>query len=594
MIKALYNLKRISHSIQSVAAAIGSALEAEVVIVDKDLYIVGGTQKYRGIVGTYLDSNNYVTKEVLKNGKMIFIDNPGENDICKPCKNYKKCLDKVELNAPIIANNKVIGAISIVGVNEMQKKKISNNNKCLLNFINEMGDLIVSKISEQFISEQLKKEKEKFEIMVKSIGDGILSFDEYGTITHINPAAKNILKVSETDILNESLSDIIPNLKILEVLKSGKGFENIEVEHYVNGQVINYIATVKPLIVKKVIAGAVATIKETSELRKFAVSMVNVENNIEFKNIIGNSLPLKKVIGVAKTVAKSDSTVLICGESGVGKELFARSIHNESPRNKGPFISLNCTAIPETLLESEIFGYEAGAFTGAKKSGKPGKLELANEGTFFLDEIGDMPLYLQSKLLRVLQEKKIDKVGSIKLTPINVRFIAATNKNLELLVEEGKFREDLYYRIAVIPIQVPPLRKRKEDIPVLIDYFVKKFSRIMGKPNIKIDDKVLNFLVNLDWPGNIRQLENTIEYCLNVCKTSTITMKDLPKIIMPSTHIAEFLDLKQCRKNAEKSLINGMLNYYGDSLESKQIIADKLGINISSLYRLMKEYQCDN
>ncbi len=244
------------------------------------------------------------------------------------------------------------------------------------------------------------------------------------------------------------------------------------------------------------------------------------------EGIVGKSKKILETVEIVKQVAKTPATVLLTGESGVGKEIFARSIHNLSDRVDKPFIKINCAAIPEDLLESELFGYEKGAFTGAH-SLKKGKFELANGGTIFLDEIGDMPLLLQSKLLRVLQEKEIERLGGTKPIKVDVRIIAATNKDLEKMVREGTFREDLYYRLNVIHIKIPPLRERKEDIPVLIFYFLEKFNKMYGK-SLTISEELVKILTEYDWPGNVRQLQNTIERMVILSKSKILEYKDLP------------------------------------------------------------------
>ncbi len=244
------------------------------------------------------------------------------------------------------------------------------------------------------------------------------------------------------------------------------------------------------------------------------------------EGLVGKSKQILEIVDMIKSVAPTPATVLLTGESGVGKEVFAKAIHYTSPRADKPFIKINCAAIPEDLLESELFGYEKGAFTGAHTS-KKGKFELANGGTIFLDEIGDMPLLLQSKLLRVLQEKEVERLGGSKPIKVDVRIIAATNKDLEKMVYEGTFREDLYYRLNVISIHIPPLRERREDIPPLVYYFLEKFNKQYGK-NLKISEKLMDIFLRYDWPGNVRQLQNTIERMVILAKGDILTEENLP------------------------------------------------------------------
>ena len=298
---------------------------------------------------------------------------------------------------------------------------------------------------------------------------------------------------------------------------------------------------------------------------------------------------LKKKI---KKISYSRSTVLITGESGTGKELVARAIHSEGNRKNKPFIAINCGAIPESLLESELFGYIKGAFSGASSSGRVGKFELANTGVIFLDEIGDMPLYLQVKLLRVLQERTVVRIGSNKLINLDIRIIAATNKDLKKLVTEGKFREDLYYRLNVIPIEVPPLRERDGDIEIITYELIKKYNKIFNKYVHTVQDEVLERLNSYKWSGNVRELENAVELMVNLCgEDGIITMDMLPKSILDyeknevnNNNLTESNEIKNLYE-VEKEYINKALDIYGRDTIGKKMAAEKLGIGIATLYR---------
>lgn len=268
-------------------------------------------------------------------------------------------------------------------------------------------------------------------------------------------------------------------------------------------------------------------------------------------NIISNSERIVKLKAQAIQVAQSNTTILITGESGTGKELFAHSIHNASYRRKEPFIKVNCSAIPAELAKSELFGYEDGAFTGARKDGKPGKFELANGGTIFLDEIGDMPLLLQSKLLRVIQEKELERVGGIKTRKVDVRIIAATNKDLKRLAAEGKFREDFYFRLNVIELRIPPLRERIPDIPVLVQSFIQKYNNLFSKRVEGITDSALVVLAQYSWPGNVRELENTVERILNYMGSGLIDIHDLPEEVRQVRQVSQFSAVGESRDYKE-------------------------------------------
>ena len=308
-----------------------------------------------------------------------------------------------------------------------------------------------------------------------------------------------------------------------------------------------------------------------------------------FDSIIGSSSVMARLKQRALQISSSDSTVLITGESGTGKELFARAIHTSSPRNKRPFVSINCGAIPEMLLESELFGYEKGAFTGADRNGKIGKFELADGGTIFLDEIGDMPIHLQVKLLRVLQTRQIDKIGGQSPISIDVRIIAATNQNLEAMITENQFREDLYFRLSVIPLQIPALRERPEDIPLLIDHAFCKFRDKLGKNIKSISHDAYQCLAAYPWPGNVRELENALEYAINMETSQAIQMENLPdKIRKLHTNTDSAIDFKKQSADYQKQLIIRCLEETGWSVKGKREAAKKLGISESTLYRRLR------
>jgi transcriptional regulator with PAS, ATPase and Fis domain len=306
--------------------------------------------------------------------------------------------------------------------------------------------------------------------------------------------------------------------------------------------------------------------------------------------IIGESKKIIELKQKIKNIADGYAHVLFTGESGTGKELFARAIHFESKRCERPFIAVNCAAIPENLLESELFGYASGAFTGANKGGKMGKFELANSGTIFLDEIGDMPILLQVKLLRVLQDRMVIPVGSNKPVKIDVRVVTATNKKLEELVSQGKFREDLYYRINVIPIKIPPLRERKEDIPLILNFLFNKYCRIYETEVPIVSEEIMELFYKYPWIGNIRELENTVEYIINMLGGSKkVAFKHLPPKIVEVCSSLEYKDELNLEV-LERNTIIKALKVYGMNTEDKKRAAEALGISLASLYRKINSY----
>jgi transcriptional regulator with PAS, ATPase and Fis domain len=327
-----------------------------------------------------------------------------------------------------------------------------------------------------------------------------------------------------------------------------------------------------------------------SVARERMYKMTVIEKHTTFHDIIGESEPMRSAKRRTLQVSSSDSTILITGESGTGKELFARAIHSESPRRKNPFVAINCGAIPEKLLESELFGYEKGAFTGADSRGKPGKFEIAHKGTIFLDEIGDLPLHLQVKLLHAIQNRSIDRVGGTSPIDIDVRIIAATNKNLEKMIAAQEFREDLYFRLNVIPIIIPPLREREGDIELLLRCALKKFNKLLSKEIRDFSPDALQALINYSWPGNVRELENVVEYAVNMEMGREILPENLPdKILKRQRNSNSKMGLKEKLDEYQRSLIEECLNETGRSTEDKIVAAKRLGISESTLYRRIRE-----
>lgn len=392
----------------------------------------------------------------------------------------------------------------------------------------------------QFFNSELGKEKEEkdtyellrntsiaYEKIFNSIGSGLVVTDENGVITIFNKLAEGITGISMDEAIGKKIQEVIPEIKIEDVLKTGKEEMNKKIK--VGNNVV--FTNITPIYTGNKIEGSVIVFYDFPQIEYLENELKrNRKLDKAFDIIIGNSGKLRDALTIASKAAETDSTVLIRGESGTGKELVAQAIHYASRRRDKPFIRVNCAAIPVTLLESELFGHERGAFTGAVTQ-KIGKFELADGGTVFLDEIGEIPPEIQVKLLRVIQEKEFERVGGIKTIKVDVRIIAATNKDLEKAIKEGTFREDLYYRLNVIPIMLPPLRERRGDIPLLVEHFIEKLNKKLNK-NIKgITKKAMQALIHYDWPGNIRELENIIERCITLSEGEYIDYEDLPQYI---------------------------------------------------------------
>ncbi|MGQ9648125.1 MAG: sigma-54 interaction domain-containing protein [Thermodesulfobacteriota bacterium] len=440
-----------------------------------------------------------------------------------------------------------------------------------------------------------KREPEKFfNIIFNSIADGVFTTDGEGRITFFNKAAQEITGFLIEEAIGRYCyeifrADICQSRCVLkEVLKTEKEIINLPVT------VLNKDGKKIPISIsaavlrdeKREVIGGVETFRDLSVIEELKKEL---SQKYTFGDIVSKNHFIHDLFNILPNISGSDSTVLIQGASGTGKELFAKAIHNLSPRKDKPFIKVNCGALPDTLLESELFGYEKGAFTDAKKD-KPGRFALANGGTIFLDEVGDMSPSLQVKLLRVLQEKEYEPLGSTSPRKADVRVISATNKDLSKLVNEGKFRDDLYYRLNVVKIDLPPLSQRREDIPLLIDAFIRKFNVKMGKQISGVSDKALRLLLRYDYPGNVRELENIIEHAFVLCRGDRIDIDCLPREItgsqmerIPCLSKTEASPFEQ----AEAELIGKTLKKYGGD---RAKTANELGIGRTTLWRKIRKY----
>lgn len=428
--------------------------------------------------------------------------------------------------------------------NKIQKGKVEYINSHIV-FVSRCPimnkNLIIGAIETyQDISEMvgMKELNEKFIKILETSHDLISFIDENGKITYVNPAYRNYYKVENNQIINKNLLDIFPNQMEINVFNSRKPIEDFL---YKKGDV-EALFTIHPMYIEGSFKGIISIAKPVNELREYMSKLEESKEELNyykeelrrqsplgeaFSSIIGQSQSLRECLYIAEKASKSTSTVLIRGESGTGKELIAKAIHENSDRCSKPFVRINCAAIPENLLESELFGFEKGSFTDAYKS-KPGKFQIADEGTIFLDEIGDMSPSMQVKILRVLQEREFERIGGIKPIKIDVRVIAATNRDLEDMVEKGEFRNDLYYRLNVIGVILPPLRKRKEDVNLLVEHFMNKLSVKFNIALPIIENEALKLLREYDYPGNIRELENILERAIAMGEDGIIRDKDLP------------------------------------------------------------------
>ncbi|HED23868.1 MAG TPA: PAS domain S-box protein, partial [Firmicutes bacterium] len=373
-----------------------------------------------------------------------------------------------------------------------------------------------------------KARTNQFKTILEYISDGVLAVNSKGEVTVYNKAAENIIGVAKRNVLGRPAQEVIQNTRMHEVLETG--IEEVGVLQEIGNTTI--VTNRTPILVDSKTVGAVATFQNVTELQQMEqqvrrkLSRRGLMAKWSFADIIGNSPVMKKTVKRALKFAEVDNTILLFAETGSGKEIFAQSIHQRSKRKNSPFVAINCAALPETLLEGELFGYAEGAFTGAVKGGKAGLFELAHGGTIFLDEIGEMSKHLQTLFLRVLQEKEVRRVGDDRVIPVDVRVIAASNQDLGIMVQEGKFRADLYYRINVLNLEIPPLRERRDDIPLLAANILSNFNR-RSMIKLTFAPEAFEVLKSYFWPGNVRQLENVLERLFVIAEDNIITGSDV-------------------------------------------------------------------
>lgn len=513
-------------------------------------------------------------QDVIVNGSVL-VTEPGKMPACIGCRFNEHCPSTMEILCCIHSGTDVAGVISFTSFTKEGQKRISENTEVYLNAITKLSSLI-GEYLQQFSEGSAAADTEKLiESLMSLCEQPLLLTDPNGVVLRYNSLADKVLKFC--NVSSTSLRQIFSEDMARRITSGNDLFEK------------------KASIGENTAKVTTRSIYSQNHLHSILVRLSNefYENLPEsgaFERLIGSSRAFVHIQNLIKRVADSPTPILITGETGTGKELVARSFHEQSRRNKYPFVAINCSSIPENLFESELFGYEEGSFTGAKKGGKMGRIEMAQGGTLFLDELGEMPLSVQPKLLRVLQEYELERVGSTKKIHLDIRIVAATNRDLREMIKEGKFREDLFYRISVINVKLPPLRDRKEDIiPISLNY-LERLKTKMITPLRTISHEAEQAFLNYSWPGNIRELQNVVEYAANLCDSDTLTLADLPE------HMRGLEECPDTEKQKETPLpdsqekqILDLLSAYGHTLESKKKIAADLGISLRTLYRKLNK-----
>lgn len=445
----------------------------------------------------------------------------------------------------------------------------------------------------QQISRVRSKEQARSELLrtiINSSTDGILAVDEQSRITIVNPIAEDVFHLRAEEVLGRNVGDVIPNTRLPSIVACGEA-EIGDIQKIGN----RVIATKRvPIKLSGQVVGAIANFQDVTQLQRYEQRVrqklydKGLVAKFTLEQVIGSSAVMADIKKRAIQYAGTDSTVLITGESGTGKELLAQSIHNLGQRSSGPFVAVNCAALPENLLESELFGYEEGAFTGAKKGGKAGLCELAHGGTLLLDEVGEMPLALQARLLRVLQEKEVMRLGGDGVIPVDIRIIAATNQDLLQLIQERRFRNDLYYRLDILRLHVPPLRERKEDIPMLVHYFLHKHTMLKSS-NVAFNEAAIDRLKQYQWPGNVRELANIMERTLLLFEGPIITEEIIGTVLRETAGRDPNPDIeKKLLKVQEMDTIHTVLQ---EENYNYCRTAERLGINRTTLWRKLRSQQ---
>lgn len=580
--------------LDDVVASFAAVLDLEMTIVNKTpLSRVSGTSRYQHVHPNW---NQSYTVQVLKHGKPLVALDTSDYRFSDP---RNETAYHSLILYPIHLDQAVEGVIVLASFTEQQQQILASKQHELVDYLEKTASLVSAKLQQERLLNQVQANHHQLRAVLESVSEGLLLYSGTRGLLQINERAKEILclngdKKRETKVFQhiEEISEKAASSK--EILQS-------ELRLSCGGVHIAAMLQARPIGLQG--DAVLFVIRSFDDIQQTITQNLGAENPVE---IVTRDPLMRSVCEKAKLVAKSDSNVLILGESGTGKELLARSIHLNGPRRDHPFVAVNCAAIPETLLESELFGYEEGSFTGAKKGGKIGKFLLANTGTIFLDEIGDMPLYLQAKLLRVLSDRQVDRIGAQESVPVDVRIIAATNKPLEEMIESKEFRADLYYRLSVIELKIPPLRRRPCDIELLIPYFIDKYNVKLGKGIKGLAPEVWNAVKKYPWVGNVRELENAVEYMVNFEEGEWIRMRSLPQKLTTSIGESENFSewkrpsaalhphspfsgsLKDQVAQFELHVIAAQIRKYGSlSLNLSQVreICQALGISQATFYR---------
>ncbi|HCO4770290.1 sigma-54 interaction domain-containing protein [Escherichia coli] len=582
-------LMQIQPTIQRFARMLASVLQLEVEIIDENLCRVAGTGAYGKFLGRQLSGNSRLLRHVLETKTEKVVTQSRFDPLCEGCDSKENCREKAFLGTPVILQDRCVGVISLIAVTHEQQEHISDNLREFSDYVRHISTIFVSKLLEdQGPGDNISK---IFATMIDNMDQGVLVVDDDNRIQFVNQTALKTLGVVQNNIIGKPIR--------FRPLTFESNFTHGHMQHIVSWD------DKSELIIGQLhnIQGRQLFLMAFHQSHT-SFSVANAPDEPHIEQLVGECRVMRQLKRLISRIAPSPSSVMVVGESGTGKEVVARAIHKLSGRRNKPFIAINCAAIPEQLLESELFGYVKGAFTGASANGKTGLIQAANTGTLFLDEIGDMPLMLQAKLLRAIEAREILPIGASSPIQVDIRIISATNQNLAQFIAEGKFREDLFYRLNVIPITLPPLRERQEDIELLVHYFLHLHTRRLGSVYPGIAPDVVEILRKHRWPGNLRELSNLMEYLVNVVPSGEVIDSTLLPPNLLNNGTTEQSDVTEVNEahlalddaggtaleEMEKQMIREALSRHN----SKKQVADELGIGIATLYRKIKKYELLN
>jgi len=568
----------VREQVQRLLAATAAVTGVDIGVAGKDRVGLLGTGRYRANVGTARPHGSYFHQTIVT-GQEFAIFEPRGPGRCRDCEAYRVCPYTLVMSTPVRQNGEVVGVAGILAYDLESRDRVLARREAWAEYLRALALWLAEDAAASILFSEVARAGMEADAIMEAVGDGVIVVGEDGLVRKLNTCAAELVGLP-VDAVGRPVTEILPGLKAGRDVPGFREIYRLDGQHVALPTGVTATVRVKPVGGggRGTCPGAVIGLQPA----RACFAGVNLAGGDVLGDIIGDSRSMRELKAMICKIAPTAVTVLVTGETGTGKELVARAIHRLSGRRNGPFVAVNCAAIPSEIAESELFGYEAGAFTGARRDGKPGYAELAEGGTLFLDEIGELPPMLQAKLLRFLDTGEVQKVASAKPRRVGARVIAATNCDLRGKVEKGEFRADLYFRLSTLELVLPPLRERREDIPLLVQHFLRAAETRLGKRVEGVDLRAYRILENYSWPGNVRELDHVITRAVLVAQGSVITVEDLPK------HMIESAEPPVADR--EYQLLRQVLATYGDTLQGRLSAARELGISLSTLYRRMRKY----